>query len=214
MRLLLVRHGATANNLEERFTGQSDIPLSPLGQQQAECAAEALAAQRFDAIVTSDLRRAHATATAIVRRHSQPLIIDTDLREMSMGAWEGATLAEIELRDPAGLARWHAHPVDEAPPGGETVLACRDRLVGALERWRGAYPGGTVLWVTHGGAIGVLVCHLLGIDLARRWQIRRDNAAITELEVGDGYAIVHRLNEMAHLQDLGNDAEAERIQVI
>ncbi|MBF6589337.1 MAG: histidine phosphatase family protein [Ktedonobacterales bacterium] len=217
MRLLLVRHGATVNNTEARFTGHSDVPLSQLGERQVERLAAALAGERFDALVTSDLRRARATATAIARGQVLPFVEDADLREITMGIWEGATLAEIEARDAALVARWRAAPMDFAPPGGETLAAFRTRLVRALERWRARQPTGSVLWVTHGGGIGVLVCHLLGMDQQCRWQLRRDNASITELEMaGDGLprAVLVRLNETTHLRDLAHEDRAERYQVL
>src|SRR5262249_39610682 len=181
MRLLLARHGATRNNAEGRYTGQSDIPLSSLGERQAEALAARLVSARLDAIVSSDLLRARATAERIARHHSLPIQLDPDLREIALGAWEDSTYEEVLAREPERVARWRTDPLTVAPPGGETVLAFRDRLVQALDRWQAAHPDATLLWVTHGGCIGVLLCHLLGMDLTRRWQLRRDNAGLTEV---------------------------------
>ena len=108
MRLLMMRHGATANNAEARYTGQSDVPLSPLGERQVEALARALADARPDAIVSSDLLRARSTAAAIVRYHKVPVLLDPDLREISMGAWEGLTYAEALGRDPGLVAAWQS----------------------------------------------------------------------------------------------------------
>ncbi|MGZ3679953.1 MAG: histidine phosphatase family protein, partial [Ktedonobacterales bacterium] len=85
MRLLIARHGATPNNAQARYTGQSDIALSALGERQAEALALALADEHFDGIVSSDLRRARATAEAIARYHDLALQMDADLREIAMG---------------------------------------------------------------------------------------------------------------------------------
>ncbi len=228
MRLLIARHGATPNNAEARYTGQSDVALSSLGERQAEALAQALAGERIDGIVSSDLRRARTTAEAVARYHDLPLLKDVDLREIAMGEWEGQTFAEVMEHSPELMRRWQEDAITVAPPGGETVAEFRDRLVRALDRWHSAYPKGTVLWVTHGGAVGVLLCHLLGMDLHQRWQFRRDNAAITEIEVGvaeggrhgreDGlYAIVNRLNDTSHLRVLvaeGGMEQAEKSQVL
>lgn len=216
MRLLIARHGATPNNAQARYTGQSDVALSPLGERQAEALAQALAGEHFDSIVASDLRRARTTAEAIARYHGDlALREDADLREIAMGEWEGQTYAEVMEHSPDLMRRWQEDAITVAPPGGETVAEFHDRLVRALDRWHTAYPQGTLLWVTHGGAVGVLLCHLLGMDLRRRWQFRRDNAAITEIEIGmtDGrhgedaarYAIVNRLNDTSHLRTLDVD---------
>jgi alpha-ribazole phosphatase len=227
MRLLIARHGATPNNAQARYTGQSDVALSALGERQAEALALALAGEHFDGIVTSDLRRARATAEAVARYHDLALQMDADLREIAMGEWEGQTYDEVMERSPELMRRWQEDAITVAPPGGETVAEFCDRLVRALDRWHVAYPKGTLLWVTHGGVIGVLLCHLLGMDLHRRWQFRRDNTAITEIEIGmrDGrhgqeparYAIINRLNDTSHLRALEldeADGQREHSQVL
>ncbi|MGH2487291.1 MAG: histidine phosphatase family protein, partial [Ktedonobacterales bacterium] len=89
MRLLIVRHGATANNAEGHYTGQSAAPLSALGVRQVATLAERLAPVPLDAIITSDLPRAVATAQQIAAGHSCDLTLDPDLRELSLGDWEG-----------------------------------------------------------------------------------------------------------------------------
>ena len=76
---------------EARFTGQSDVSLSPLGERQAEALGRRLAAEKLDAVISSDLSRARATAEAIVRYSRLPITIDQDLREISLGEWEGIT---------------------------------------------------------------------------------------------------------------------------
>ena len=101
MRLMLVRHGATANSAQQRYTGHSDIPLSPLRLRQAVvCATET-----FDLILSSDLVRARQTVAASAARTAAPLRLEADLREMAMGAWEGRTRAEVVALAPAAWAR-------------------------------------------------------------------------------------------------------------
>jgi broad specificity phosphatase PhoE len=118
---------------------------------------------------------------------------------MAFGAWEGATYAEVLTRDAAPVQRWQSDPTLYAPPGGETLIQLHKRVAQALERWRGRYPSGTVLWAVHGGVIEVLLCHLLSVELQRRWEFRHDNASITEIDLGDEGAVVLRLNETKHL---------------
>ena len=79
MRLLIARHGATQHNLDGRFTGQFDAPLSALGERQAEALAKRLAGQRFDAIIASDLLRARQTAGCIAERCGQEGTARADL---------------------------------------------------------------------------------------------------------------------------------------
>ena len=89
MRLIIVRHGETIYNAQRRFTGQSDVPLNPLGERQAAALVERLATEHLDAIVTSDLERTRVTAKAIAHNHGLPLQEDIDLRELAFGEWEG-----------------------------------------------------------------------------------------------------------------------------
>lgn len=214
MRLLLVRHGATRNNAEARFTGQSDIPLSALGERQATALASRLAKEPLAAVFSSDLSRARVTAEAISARTEVPVIFDRDLREVSLGEWEGRTLADLEASEPDALRLWRADGASHVPPGGETFAALRDRLLRALARTHHDYASNTVLWVTHGAAIGVLLCHILGIELSRGWQFRRDNASITELDVAAGRIVILRLNDTAHLAGVTEGGEVEQFQVM
>ncbi len=201
MRLIVVRHGETLYNVQGRFTGQMDIPLSALGERQAAALGKRLAAEPLAAIAASDLQRARVTAQAITRYHELPVQEDADLREMTFGAWEGSTYDEIVARDADLVQRWLSDPTIYAPPGGETVIQLRDRVVRALERWQTRCPETTILWAVHGGVIEVLLCHLLGVDLKLRWQFRHENASITEIELGrKGTRVVH-LNETTHLDE-------------
>ncbi len=201
MRLIVVRHGETLYNVQSRFTGQTDIPLSALGERQAAALGKRLAAEPLAAIAASDLQRARVTAQAITRYHELPVQEDADLREMTFGAWEGSTYDEIVARDADLVQRWLSDPTIYAPPGGETVIQLRDRVVRALERWQTRCPETTILWAVHGGVIEVLLCHLLGVDLKLRWQFRHENASITEIELGrKGTRVVH-LNETTHLDE-------------
>jgi broad specificity phosphatase PhoE len=214
VRLVLVRHGVTASNLERRFTGQLDVPLSGLGERQARAAAAALADTSLDVVVSSDLRRAWATATAIAEPHGLVPEMDPDLREICMGTWEGRSVWEIEAEDPELIANWRKDPLRYVPPGGESLEDFQARLVGALSRWLDRRSHGTLLWVTHGGSIGTLLCHLLGMESSRREQFRRDNAAITEVELDGPRPVLCRMNDTSHLAGVAGEDAGERSQVM
>lgn len=213
MRLIVVRHGETLYNMQGRFTGQLDVPLSALGVKQAAALGKHLATETLGVIVSSDLQRARATAQAIASHHELPVEEDADLREITFGVWEGATYAEILARDAALVECWQADPTIHAPPGGETIIQLHRRVVRALERWRARYPRETVLWAVHGGVIEVLLCHLLAVDLKCRRKFRHDNASITEIDLSGEAATVVHLNETAHLDELlAEDAAAPYFQ--
>lgn len=207
MRLIIVRHGETYYNAQDRLTGQSDVPLNSLGERQAVALGDSLATEHLDAIVTSDLERTRVTARAIAHNHGLPVQEDVDLRELAFGDWEGYTFDEVLARDANLVSLWRADPSKYAPPGGETVAQLRDRCARALTRWYTQYSEASVVWVTHGGLIGVLLCHVLDIDLKRRWQFRHDNASISELRLRGDRTIIMRLNETAHIRALRMETE-------
>ncbi len=207
MRLIVVRHGETFYNAQNRLTGQSDVPLNPLGERQAAALGDYMATEHLDVIVTSDLERTRVTARAIAYNHRLPIQEDSDLRELAFGEWEGYTFDEVLVRDGNLVSLWRADPSKNAPPGGETVAQLRDRCARALTRWQTRYPEASVVWVTHGGLIGVLLCHVLEIDLKRRWQFSHDNASISELRLKDDRVRIVRLNETAHLRALRLESE-------
>jgi probable phosphoglycerate mutase len=156
VRLVLWRHGQTVWNAEGRFQGQSDIPLDTTGEAQAERAAGLLAGLRPDAIVSSDLRRASATAAALARLTGLTVTLDKDLRERGGGVWEGLNDAEIRERYPAERAAW-------TPPDGESMAAVGDRVAAVLSRVAEGLPAGALaVVVSHGAAIRTGMSRLLG----------------------------------------------------
>ncbi len=200
MRLIVVRHGETLYNTHHRITGQSDIALNPIGEQQAALVGAYLAKEPMNLIVASDLQRTRATAQAIAQERGIPIYEDPDLREIAMGEWEGFTNDEIAHRFADTVVLWRTNATNYGiPGGGENLQQVNARITHALTRWQTQYSDKTVVWVTHGGIIGLLVCNVLGLDISRRWQFRHDNASITEILLEPGRAILARLNETAHL---------------
>jgi len=155
---VLWRHGQTAWDAERRFQGQSDIPLDPTGQAQAQRAARLLAGLQPDLIVSSDLSRATSTAAPLARLAGLDVILDKDLRERHGGSWEGLTDAEIRRGYPAEHATW-------APPDGEPSTVVADRVAGALRRIAAAVSddGGLAVVVSHGAALRLGMSRLLGM---------------------------------------------------
>jgi glucosyl-3-phosphoglycerate phosphatase len=157
VRLVLWRHGQTQWNVEGRFQGQSDIPLDPVGEQQAERSARLLAALQPAAIFSSDLIRATATAAPLARLTGLTVISDKDLRERYGGQWEGLTDAEIRARYPVEHMQW-------LPPGGETSMVVADRAGAAMDRIAETLaPGTLAVVVSHGAALRLGAARLLGL---------------------------------------------------
>lgn len=200
-RLLLVRHGLTDWNAAQRFQGHCDIPLNQAGQRQASALAERLAGEFFQAIVTSDLQRAQATALAIAACQTCPVVIEARLREIGFGDWEGLTYAEIAICDPSGLVAWEEDILENAPPGGETLNQLAGRVQAALDELLLAHEGETLLLVAHGGPLQVLVCLALGLPLEMYWHFHLSPGSLSEIAVYPQGAIVNLLNDTCHLEE-------------
>jgi phosphoserine phosphatase len=180
VRLLLARHGETAWNAARRFQGGTDVELSPRGREQAWALGRALRGYRFAAVYVSPMRRARETADIALANAGVPLTPIDELRELSLGEWEGCTVEEVRRRDGDPYRAWVRAPLDCPPPGGEALDAVAWRVRGAIERIAAAHPDGEdVLVVAHGGVISVYACHLLGCSLNTLWRLRIDNASLT-----------------------------------
>jgi probable phosphoglycerate mutase len=203
---ILLRHGDTRLSPEHRFSGRSDEPLSTSGARQVEAAAHRLASgARIDAIVSSPLPRAAATAAIVAGALGLAAAWDEDLRETDFGAWEGLTLAEIQGRWPEAVAAWQQDP-QRAPPGGESFAETACRVNRACERILRDHPGETVLVVSHITPIKILLCRALGVPLHTMYRFYLGSACITEIQWhGAGFAAVRKVNDTSHLD--GHRAE-------
>lgn len=180
-RIIAIRHGETAWNVDTRLQGHLDIALNAKGLWQAEQAARALEGEPIAAIYASDLLRAWHTARAIAQTTGAPLMASQNLRERCFGSFEGKTYAELESHWPEEARHWRARVPGWAPPGGESLLALRERIsatVGALAQ---QHMGGQIALVAHGGVLDVLYRLATGQELQapRTWHL--GNAAINRL---------------------------------
>src|SRR5258706_10327646 len=201
-RLILVRHGETIANREYRYIGSRDDPLSTHGQTQAEQLAEALSILPVTAVYSSPLQRASSTALSIAARVSFEVQIVDDLREVSFGAWEGLSRAEVQARSPEDAQ--HLHDWEKnmalAPPEGESFEAMRARVCAAIERLAQQHPDQTIVLVTHVGPIKVLLCAALGAPTSTAFRIFLDPATISVVDWRDAeHATVRLVNSHAHL---------------
>lgn len=162
----MVRHGETDWNRRNRIQGWNDIPLNSAGMKQADRTARQLAGMNIAAVYSSPLMRALQTAERISGKHGlEPVIVD-EFRELHQGVWEGLDVAEAKKRFPASYRKWLASPLENRPPGGESVAEVRDRVIKAYSRIIGEHPGGrTICIVSHKVVISIIKCVRLNRDL-------------------------------------------------
>jgi len=188
-RLIVVRHGETAWNVDTRIQGHLDIPLNATGQWQARQLGDALAGEAISAIYTSDLLRARKTAQAVADATGAALVDEPGLRERAFGSFQGRTFAEVETEHPEQARRWRQRDPDYAPDGGESLRVLRERVVDTTHRLAARHPGELVLLVTHGGVLDVLyrAATRQDIQAPRTWQL--GNAAINRLLWTHGHGL-------------------------
>jgi probable phosphoglycerate mutase len=195
--LLLARHGQTIWHAENRYCGVSDVPLTDTGRAQAEALGRWAAAHPVDAIWTSPLSRAVATAEPACRALGLTPHREPGLRECDFGVVEGRTLAEFAAEDPKAAEAFRADPAAHPFPGAEDPLEAAGRGADALRRIAAAHPGERVLVVAHNTLFRLVLCTLLSIPAGeyRRVFPRLRNAAISELRVNtDGSTALLSLN--------------------
>ena len=200
LRLFVVRHGETAWSRERRFAGSRDVALEPEGLRQCEAVARALASQVVAAVYASPLERARASAELIAKPHRLPVEIDPAFGEMAFGEWEGLTREEVAARFPAAYEEWRHAPHLVRIAGGETLSQVAERARGAVQALAASHTGETIVLVTHAIVTRLIVLDALGLGPERLWTVDATPAGITEIEYEPGWATVHRMNTLAHLE--------------
>lgn len=199
--LLLVRHGQTAYNAERRFMGQLDVPLDEVGQAQALAVAARLSNEHPSAIYSSTLRRALDTARAIQAAMPSHPELRTDVRliEGQFGDWEGKRYEELRANDAERLARWEDGKIDNTPPNGESLEDLAERVGAAYRDICAAHPDQTILIVSHGGTLQVMITLALGLPLKDYRKLWLSNASVSELLVDTNRTVLFRLNDCSHV---------------
>ncbi len=170
--LLFIRHAET--DLAGRFCGQSDPPVNERGLRQIENLLKKLSSESFNAVYTSDLTRAFATADAIATAKELSPVTVPELREIGFGEWEGLSWQEIESHDQAYARRWSDGYPELPAPGGERFDAFQSRVLTAVERLLAVPSQRSAVVVTHGGVMQVVLRTLCGVDEQEAWERTRE----------------------------------------
>jgi broad specificity phosphatase PhoE len=184
--IIIARHGETVWHAENRYAGISDVPLSGLGLQQAQGLAAWARDARLDAVYSSPLIRAVATARPVADAVRLELLQDSRLTEIDWGRGEGLTREEMADAFPAAFESFLEHPASSPLPGGESGNAALERALPALHDIVDRYPGGRALVVSHSTLTRLLVASVTGMDLDRYRSTMPHvgNCSLTVLEFG------------------------------
>ncbi len=200
--LYLVRHGATANNLERpvRLQGRrTDPPLSEQGFEQARRTGELLAGVAVERVFASPLLRARQTAEAIAAPHERTVETVEGLIEVDVGVWETLSWAEIEQRYADAYRDFMSDASVHPYLGGETMAAVFARAEPALTRLMEENPGRRIVAVAHNVVNRTWLAHLLGVPLAKYRTIPQDNCGVNVLRYRAGRTRPVTINTTLHL---------------
>ncbi|MDZ4686544.1 MAG: histidine phosphatase family protein [Planctomycetaceae bacterium] len=205
-RLFLTRHGSTEANERKPFVLQGceiDGPLTELGREQSTAVGRALREFPIHAVYSSPLRRAVETATEIARHHQLPVETVPDLRECSVGRWEGKSWDAIREHDPEGYEGFFANPVERPHPGGESYTDVLNRVAPAIRGILEANAGRNVVVVAHNLVNRVFLAEYVGIELRHARKLRQMNCCLNLLHHHQGVTELVTLNSVLHLDRLG-----------
>lgn len=197
MKLIIVRHGETVENVNKIVQGWKFGTLNEKGKEQAKKVAERLKNEKIDVAYSSDLERAMETTKEIMRSHPHiPLIPEKALREKNSSIWEGKKKQE---RDDF-LKKHHLSLNDYRPHGGESIPDVQSRIVSFYNKLLHMYSTETILLVSHGGALTALYLYLFKSHHSEFEKYHPQNTAVTILEIDDDKNhTVHILNCLKHL---------------
>jgi broad specificity phosphatase PhoE len=206
VRIVFARHGETQFNVEGRWQGQSDSPLTERGLAQARQLALALSNEPLAAVYSSDLGRAARTADEVAKPHQLAVTTDARLREIDVGDWTGRNRAQIEQFDADGLHTWASMPASMRLPNGESLAEAQRRALAFFTYAMPAHAGETVAVVTHGAVGQAILVAAMGRTVDDLWlKERLDNCQISRLEWTPerGLQLVE-LSDVRHLSEVGS----------
>jgi 2,3-bisphosphoglycerate-dependent phosphoglycerate mutase len=189
-KLVLLRHGESQWNLENRFTGWVDVPLSPKGEQEARAAGQKLAGTKFDRAYTSVLKRAIDTLAIVLEVIGQtglPIEKDKALNERMYGELQGLNKTETAQKYGEQQVKIWRRSYDIRPPGGESLKDTADRVLPYYEQHiqPQILAGKNILIAAHGNSLRALVMQL--DKLSRE--------AVLELNIPTGAPLLYEFNQ-------------------
>jgi 2,3-bisphosphoglycerate-dependent phosphoglycerate mutase len=206
--LIVIRHGETAWNADNRIQGHADIALNRTGLLQAQAIARRLAAVPIDVIFSSDLLRARQTAHAIAQVKALKIHLDARLREVNLGVFQGMTRMEAQQKFTGDYNRFfHSPEYAFAIDGGESRADKEAQIAGFIEDTLLVFRGKRIVLVTHGGPLLSVFRVTLGIPQHMPVRLKLYNAGINRFLLEDDSWILSAWGDISHLQNLVTMAE-------
>ncbi|NQU73113.1 MAG: histidine phosphatase family protein [Candidatus Omnitrophica bacterium] len=185
--LILVRHGQTDWNNDNRVQGQLDIPINSNGKRQIASIISGLAhlkgIKSIDALYSSQLSRSWETAEAIGKTFNLKIKKLAELNELNQGVWQGLLEQQIMKRYKKTYAIWKENPVATIPPKGEGIKDAHDRIIPVVQKLIDKHSDGNICIVVHEIVSLIIKSHYMKIDIKKIWQDPPKNASWEILDI-------------------------------
>jgi len=191
-RILLIRHAVAEGN--GRFQGHTDVPLAPGAGPQVQMLVRKISRYPIQAVYSSDLQRAHATANAVARRFDAEIVVRPGLREIHFGRWEGLSWRQVARRFPRLSPGWLAHFPHHSIPGAERLDAFKKRVTRELDEIVSANTGSCVAIVTHAGVVRLILAGALGVPDRNLFRMALNPGALSVIDFLQDGATVQLVN--------------------
>lgn len=199
--IYLLRHGEIERQSDKQLIGQVDVPLTDAGLRQAHNWSKELRSTNLERIYASDLQRCRLTAEILAQDRDQSVDLLPQLREISLGEWDGLSRHEVEERFPGEWGKRGADLAGYRPPAGESFADLQARVVpaflGIIEQAQS-----DVLIVTHAGVNRVILCHILGAPLTNVFRIGQDYACLNKIQKKGDLIQVVAMNLQLHVNEI------------
>jgi broad specificity phosphatase PhoE len=205
--IILVRHGQTAWNREERFRGHADIPLDETGFAQAQAVAGRIALQwKPDVIYAGPLSRTLQTAQPTADLFHLTVHPDPNLMDVDCGDWQGFSPDEVRAKWTTEYDTYLHAPLHFQFPNGESLEAARLRAFQRVHELVEEHSGKTIMLVSHTALNRLILLSVLGMNSSGLWRMRQDTCAINAFNMEGGSFTLNLLNETSHLLSLSGEA--------
>lgn len=200
----LVRHGETPWNVERRVQGWEDIGLNETGIEQAHSLARhiknlSMNGTHLDAIYSSDLKRAHHTASIVAEAIGLPLGVEPGIRERHFGVLQGLIFHEMDQHEPEATKVWRSRDPEAELPKGESLGVFHRRVIGALNTLADKHAGERVMVVSHGGAMDIIWRHASQVGLQATREAPLLNASLNRLSISPERWEILSWGDVSHL---------------
>ena len=206
IKLLLIRHGESEDNVQRKISGFSNVNLTEKGVWQAKRLAYRLKDVPVDIVYCSDLKRAIHTTNIVFGDRGIDILQKPNLKEVYLGDWESRPFEEIQSREKDRYTSWFENPDEKASaPRGESLADFNDRVMtevnNILQKNNHGEKDKTIAIVCHGLAIRIVLCNALNLELKNIWYIKQKSTALNIIDYNGSKRFVSLLNDTSHLED-------------